>query len=177
VSGSIETARLVLRRPVASDARDIFERYASDPEVTRYLAWPRHTSIDHTRAFLQFSEEEWERWPVGPLLVFSRVEGTLLGGTGLAFEAPHRAATGYVLAREEWGKGYATEALAAVVELAGSVGVQRLYAICHADHRASWRVLEKCGFEREALMKRHSVFPNLLPEAADVLQYAQILRP
>nr|MBA2355602.1 N-acetyltransferase [Acidobacteriota bacterium] len=41
----IETARLVLRRPVAKDAPAIFERYASDPEVTRFLSWPRHQSL------------------------------------------------------------------------------------------------------------------------------------
>ena len=173
----VETARLVLRRPVASDAHAIFECYASDAEVTKYLAWPRHTAIEETRMFLQFSDAEWARWPVGPLLIFSRADGTLLGGSGLAFEAPHRAATGYVLAKDQWGKGYATEVLGAIVEVARSVGVQRLYAICHVDHVASRRVMEKCGFDREALLRRHTVFPNLSGEAADVLQYAQILQP
>jgi len=38
----IETARLVLRRPTAADAEAIFNRYAGDSDVTRYLAWPRH---------------------------------------------------------------------------------------------------------------------------------------
>jgi len=173
----LETARLVLRRPVASDAHAIFQCYASDPEVTRYLSWPRHTAIEETRMFLQFSDAEWARWPAGPLLIFSRGDGTLLGGSGLGFEAPHRAATGYVLAKDQWGKGYATEVLGAIVEVARSVGVQRLYAICHVDHVASWRVMEKCGFAREALLRRHTVFPNLSDEPADVLQYAQILPP
>jgi ribosomal-protein-alanine N-acetyltransferase len=39
----LETARLILRRPRAADAPVIYERYASDPEVTRWLGWPRHT--------------------------------------------------------------------------------------------------------------------------------------
>jgi RimJ/RimL family protein N-acetyltransferase len=109
------------------------------------------------------------------LLILSRADGALLGGSGLAFEAPHRATTGYVLVRKHWGKGYATEALGAIVELARFLGVQRLSAICHVDHRASWRVMEKCAFEREALLRRHTVFPNLSEEPADVLQYARIL--
>ena len=50
----IETARLLLVRPDASDAASIFERYASDPEVTRFLGWPRHQSVDDTKAFLRF---------------------------------------------------------------------------------------------------------------------------
>ena len=59
----LTTARLLLRRPGSSDVKDIFERYASDPEVTRFLAWPRHQSLRETEAFLQFSEQQWERWP------------------------------------------------------------------------------------------------------------------
>ncbi len=62
----IETARLVLRRPTFSDAGPVFERYASDPHVTRFLGWPRHRSVVETEAFLQFSRQEWERWPAGP---------------------------------------------------------------------------------------------------------------
>lgn len=73
--------------------------------------------------------------------------------------------------------GYATESLRAIVEIARSVGVIRLYALCHADHAASWRVLEKSGFTREGLLRRHSEFPNLRPgEPCDVLCYALILR-
>ena len=170
----VETARLVLRRPAAGDAQAIFERYASDSAVTRFLAWPRHTSIDDTRAFLQFSDQEWSRWPAGPLLIVSRADGTtLLGATGLSFQAPGQAVTGYVLAQDEWGKGYATEALAAMVDLARSVRVDRLTAICHTGHRASWRVMEKCGFTREALLKEHTVLPNLSADPVDVFLYAR----
>ena len=65
----VETARLVLRQPKMSDAVTMFERYASDPEVTRFLGWPRHRSVRDTEGFLAFSTEEWERWPAGPYLI------------------------------------------------------------------------------------------------------------
>ncbi len=139
----IETARLVLRRPVSSDAHDI---YASDPETTRFLGWPMHQSLADTRAFVRFSNAEWMRWPAGPYVVLSRGDESLLGATGLSFETPYRAATGCVLARDAWGQGYATEVLRAMVEAARAVGARRLYALCHTEHRASRRVLEKCGF-------------------------------
>ncbi|MEW6443222.1 MAG: GNAT family N-acetyltransferase [bacterium] len=172
----IETARLVLERPRAADLEAVFARYASDPDVTRFVSWPRHESLADTLAFLEFSEAEWERWPAGPYLVRSRTDGTLLGGTGLAFETPHRASTGYVLAKDAWGKGYATEALHAMVELAHTVGVRRLYAICHIEHPASRRVLEKGGFRREGILHLHTEFPNLSPgEPADVFCYFRIL--
>jgi [ribosomal protein S5]-alanine N-acetyltransferase len=172
----LETARLVLRRPRAEDAAAIFLRYASDRDVTRYVGWPAHDNVDDTLGFLGFSDTEWERSPAGPYLAFSRANMTLLGGTGLAFETPFRAATGYVFARDAWGLGYATEALAAMIDVARATAVRRLYALCHADHRASARVLEKCGFACEGTLRRYAEFPNLEPgEPQDVLCYSTIL--
>lgn len=169
----IETDRLILRPPRADDARGVFERYASDPRVTRYLGWPTHTSIADTDAFLAFCAAEWQRWPAGPFLIETRDTRTLLGSTGLGFDAPQQAATGYVLAHDAWGRGYATEALGAMRDLGARLGLTRLYALCHPEHRASARVLEKCGFALEGTLHARSAFPNLAPGvAADVLCYA-----
>jgi RimJ/RimL family protein N-acetyltransferase len=169
----IETARLSLRQPGIDDALAIFERYASDPEVTRFLGWPRHRTVEDTQAFLQFSAAEWERWPAGPYLILSRADGLLLGSTGLGFQTSQEAVTGYVLAEDAWGRGYATEALAAMIEVAGRTGVIRLYALCHPEHGASRRVLEKNGFVRDDPPTRRAEFPNLAPGVQqDALCYA-----
>jgi ribosomal-protein-alanine N-acetyltransferase len=157
------------------DADSVFSRYAGDPEVTRFLGWPTHRTIEDTRAFLDFSEAEWRRCSTGPYLIESREKGRLIGSTGLGFETPFRAATGYVLARDSWGRGYATEALGAMVALAQTLDVRRLYALCHPEHIPSQRVLDKCGFHRESLLRLHSEFPNLLPgQACDVLCYVRL---
>ena len=168
----VVTERLVLTEPRLEDAHDVFHRYASDPEVTRFLAWPRHRSLAETDAFLAFSASEWERWPAGPYLIRSRAHGRLLGSTGLAFESPTAAATGYVFARDAWGVGYATEALTAMIDVARQLSIAQLYALCHPAHRASWHVLEKCGFVRDTGWSQPSVFPNLLPDVPQrVLRY------
>jgi [ribosomal protein S5]-alanine N-acetyltransferase len=172
----IRTPRLVLRRPRASDAEAIFTRYASDPDVTRLVGWPRHTSVDDTRAFLQFDAGAWEQSPAASYLIEARDTGALLGSTGYLFEAPYRAMTGYVLAKDAWRFGYATEALQAVVVAAPALGVRRLFALCHHEHRASARVLEKCRFSLEGVLRRYAIFPNLDPnEPQDVLCYAILL--
>jgi ribosomal-protein-alanine N-acetyltransferase len=172
----IDTVRLTLARPTSADAVDIFERYAGDAEVTRFLGWPRHQSLADTEAFLGFSDAEWARWPCGPYVIRSRADGRFLGGTGLGFEAPDHAITGYVLAKDAWGQGYATEALRAVVDVARRSGVARLSAFCHPQHRASLRVLEKCGFVRDAGWSRPGEFPNLAPGVLqDVLRYEAVL--
>ena len=75
----IETARLRLRRPAPDDVDAIYSRYASDADVTKFLGWPRHASIEDTRAFLEFSRSEWERKPAGPYLI-ELPDGRLIGG-------------------------------------------------------------------------------------------------
>lgn len=173
----LETSRLILTAPVAADADVMFERYASDDEVTRYLGWPTHRTVADTQAFLVFSAVQWEREGTGPYLIWARADGRLLGSTGLGLEPGGQAITGYVLARDAWGQGYATEALTAVVDVATDVGVARLYALCHPQHRASWRVLEKCGFERDGSWNRQVEFPNLAPGIAqDVFCYRRGLQ-
>jgi len=169
----IETERLLLRRPVARDAAAVFSRYGSDPTVTQFLGWSTHRKLADTRKFLAFSDAEWEQRGVGPYLVCEREGGKLLGSTALGMESPRQAVVGYLLARDAWGQGYATEALGAMRDLALRLGVLRLYAVCHFANRASWRVMEKCGFRREGPLRGRAHFPNLQPgDAADVLCYA-----
>jgi len=171
----LETERLILRRPKVNDAEAVFMRYAGDVSVSRYMAWQLHQSAEMTRAFLEFSDAEWNRWPAGPYLIESRKDGRLIGGTGLSFETSYRASTGYVLAKDSWGQGYATEAVRAMVEVSQSVGIVRLYALCHVDHEKSARVLEKTGFSCEGILKRYLEFPNLAPGTpSDVYCYARL---
>ncbi|HLH03646.1 MAG TPA: GNAT family N-acetyltransferase [Bryobacteraceae bacterium] len=155
-----ETPRLILRKPCMEDADDIFYGWASDAEVTRWVAFRRHGSVEDTRAFLERCEAERIAWPFGAILIESRADGRLLGSTGLDRETAEQASTGYVLARHAWGFGYATEALTGVIELAQMAGVRRLWALCHPANHRSIRVLEKCGFRNETLLERHNVFPN-----------------
>jgi RimJ/RimL family protein N-acetyltransferase len=99
------TARLVLRKPTRADAEAIYHRYASDPQVTRFLGWPRHRMIDDTRAFLECSEAQWHQHPAGPYLIESGA-GVLLGSTALEFRSagdlPRRSCRLMARAGEMW---------------------------------------------------------------------------
>ena len=174
-SEEILTERLLLRRPCHRDAQNIFRSYAGDPAVTRYMNWPTHRSVADSWAFLEWSELEWERWPAGPYLIFRR-DAELrraIGGTGLLFYSDEKAAVGYALAQSAWGMGYATEALTAMVDLGRQLALQELEAVCHVDHSASARVLEKCGFRLQGRRAQKTYFPNAIPEAqAETLLYS-----
>ena len=172
---TIETERLILRRPRIGDAREVFDRYAKDPDVTKYMSWPTHRSIEVTERVVEFWVEQWQGPKGGAYLITDRTTNKILGSTGFDLMKPYVASTGYVLAKNEWGKGYATEALAAIVEVARSDGTQRLFAYCHYEHQNSAHVLEKCDFEFEGRLRNYMEFPNLLPgEVSDVLLYAWV---
>ena len=154
------------------DAEAVYHCYASDENVTKYLGWPKHKSVEDTRDFISVSDQIWDQHGVGPYLVADSLDNSLLGCTGLDFETEYRAATGYAFASSAWGKGYATEALQAMVSIATDLSFHRVYAMCHPEHAASARVLEKCGFEFEGKLLAHTEFPNLSPGvASDVLSY------
>jgi RimJ/RimL family protein N-acetyltransferase len=97
------------------------------------------------------------------------------GSAGLSFERPDEAMTGYVLAKDAWRNGYATEALQAMVDVSRSIGLARIYALCHSQHRASRRVLEKCRFAHDESWSQQAQFPNLAPGVLqDVVRYELI---
>jgi ribosomal-protein-alanine N-acetyltransferase len=167
---TVETKRLVLRRPRSSDALSIFENYAGDPLIGQYLAWPIHNTVSDTEEFIEFSDSEWTKWPAGPYLIFLRDGSELIGSTGLAFEGFKRASTGYVIARQHWGFGYATEALHAIQTIARATSLASLYAMCHPQHPASQNVLRKCEFDIDERLENYIVFPNQeLEEPQDIL--------
>ena len=65
---------------------------------------------------------------------------------------------GYLLRRDCWGRGYALEACRALVEEAFSRGAHRIYAECDPQNAASWLLLERLGFRREAHFRKNVYF-------------------
>jgi [ribosomal protein S5]-alanine N-acetyltransferase len=172
-----ETPRLILRRPVMSDARAMFENYSQDPLVTRYVLFQPHPHISTTRAFLRRCSGVWQRGTAFPWVLISRETGDLLGSLEIRPEpgAMHRIEVGYVLARHQWGLGYMTEALRVVTDWAlAQPGVYRVWAECHVANVGSARVMEKAGYQHEGILRRHVVFPNLGTEPSDVSRYARV---
>ena len=169
---SIETARLILRRPVLEDAPSIFERYARDPEVTRYLPWRPHESIERTEDFLRRCRDFWERNEAFPWAIVLNAETQPIGMIDLRPQGT-RVEIGYVLARPFWGRGYMTEAARALVEWALSrPDVWRVWAVSDVENTASAKVLERVGMRREGILRRWIIHPNISVEPRDCYCYA-----
>ena len=166
----LQGERLVLRAPQRSDAAAIYA-YAGDPAVTRYLAWPRHTGPADSECFVEIAIEGW-RSATYPVWMIEDGDG-VAGAIGARLSGAN-AGIGYVLARNRWGQGYATEALRQVSEaLFLSSPVTSLWAMCVNQNGASQRVLEKSGFGYLRTMTNYFSCPNLGGETRDVMLYVK----
>jgi [ribosomal protein S5]-alanine N-acetyltransferase len=172
---TITTARLVLRRPKPSDAAAMYD-YGRDPEVTRYMDWRTHASLADARAFLKGAARRWESGEEYSWAITVKRDDRRIGSVGCRVRG-HAVDLGYVLSRNYWGRGYATEAARAVLEWARArKGVYRVWATCDVENTASARVLEKLGMSREGVLRRWAIRPNLpsqLPRDAFVYSWVR----
>ena len=171
---TFETARLLLRAVTVGDVDAIFDGYAQDEEVARYLMWRPHRSRSETRAYVDRCiatppEVECTYTLVG------REDNIVRGAFALRQRASHRLDCGYVLARRWWRQGSMTEVLTEVTAWAlRQPSVFRIGAVCDVENIGSARVLEKAGFIREGLLRRWLLHPNISDEPRDCYSYAHV---
>lgn len=152
---TLETPDLILRKPAMKDARDIF-RYASDPEVARYVLWEPHRSLGETRSFVRWLRSRIRAGYPSSWVVVLKQTGTVIGTIGFIWysETNRSAEIGYSFSREYWNRGYATQALGAVVDASfTSLPLNRLEAQHDVCNPASGRVMEKCGLRQEGILR------------------------
>jgi [ribosomal protein S5]-alanine N-acetyltransferase len=171
---SFTTARLRLRRPQLSDVSAVFA-YGSDIEVARYMDWPKSVTPQDTARATERAIHRWESGKEFSWRLTVPPDDTPIGGVACSIEG-HRAELGFLVARQFWGEGYATEGARAVFAwLASLGGVLRIQATCDIDNKASARVLEKLGMLREAVLHNWVVRPNLPGRPVrDALLYAWV---
>ena len=151
----LETRDLILRRPRRGDAADIFE-YSSDPEVSRYVLWDPHRSLADAQYFVRELRRRIRLgWPSSWVVVL-RQTGKVIGTIGyVCWSSDHGyAELGYSFSRRYWNRGYATQALGAVVDVSfRRLPFNRLEAQHDVRNPASGRVMEKCGLRREGILR------------------------
>lgn len=151
----LQTERLRLRWPRLADAPTVFDRWATDPEVTRYLTWTPHSQVDTvTTEFLRPALHRLGRGTEFTWMVEHQQDG-LIGSISGRPHPDHGVEIGYALARSHWGQGFASEAARAVIDaFLGRDGVVRVWAYTDVANAASGRVLEKAGMVREGTLSR-----------------------
>jgi RimJ/RimL family protein N-acetyltransferase len=140
----IETARLILRPIEVSDLEDLVA-LSSDPEMTRFVR-----SLDRGGAeeAIRAGEREWSERGHGMLAILDRSGERFLGRAGLKYWPQFgETEVGWVLRRDAWGRGYATEAGRACVEWGfANLALPYITAMIQSANRRSIRVAARLGF-------------------------------
>ena len=151
------TERLILRDLRHSDVADVLI-FRGDPIVQKYDDPIIHTEAE-AQAFIdelnaEFKNQEGISWAVT-----FKEQDVVVGAFGLHYwnQYHRRAEAGYGLARVYWGQGIGSEALRAIVQFGfDQMNLNRIYARTIADNHESVRLLERLGFQREGIQRKHS---------------------
>jgi RimJ/RimL family protein N-acetyltransferase len=156
IEAVIETERLLLRKPVPEDARQLLEAFA-DPEAMRHIGDGSTTDLAGAEQTVDRWLERWDIWQIGMFVIERTEDERVLGRAGFLRWDPEtweiggsETELGWGLAREHWGHGYATEAAVALRDWAlGGLGLTRLISLIQQGNLRSVRVAEKLGERRE----------------------------
>ncbi len=153
----IETDRLILRRYVIEDADAMYKNWASDSEVTKFLTWQPHSSVEVSRGIIEnwlkeYSDEKYYQWaivlkdngnePIGDISVVQMNEDISM------------VHIGYCLGRAWWRRGIMSEALKAVMDfMFDTVEVNRVESRHDPMNPNSGKVMQKCGMKYEGTLR------------------------
>lgn len=153
----IETDRLILRRYKIEDADAMYKNWASDSEVTKFLTWQPHSSVEVSRGIIEnwlkeYSDEKYYQWaivlkdngnePIGDISVVHMNEDISM------------VHIGYCLGRAWWRRGIMSEALKAVTDfMFDTVEVDRVESRHDPMNPNSGKVMQKCGMKYEGTLR------------------------
>jgi ribosomal-protein-alanine N-acetyltransferase len=150
---ALQTARLLLRPFTPADIDALTPIYG-DPEVMRYMRTGNPAPRERVAFIIDYYIRYWQEHPFGLWAVERRADGTLIGQCGLFhLDNTPEVEVAYLLAKDAWGQGFATEAAAATLRYGfETVSLDRIVAVVRPQNVASQRVLEKIGlgFQRVA---------------------------
>ena len=139
----IHTDRLVLRPLRENDAQAMFTNWTYDERVAKYCRWHPHKNIEQTKEYLKMCIDAEYCWAITlkgkdePIGCIDVVGENSFGVNEI----------GYVLMYEQWGNGFMTEAVKAVINELFECGFDKVGACHDVNNPASGRVMEKCGMK------------------------------
>lgn len=169
---TIETDRLILRKLCIDDAEAMYKNWASDPEVTKFLTWPAHGSVDITKKLLSMWSEEYNKDNYYQWGIESKSIGEVIGTISVVGQKEEidMVHIGYCIGRNWWHQEIMTEALNALIDFFfNEVCCNRIESRHDTNNPHSGEVMKKCGMKLEGT-KRSADINN--QGICDVNEYA-----
>ncbi len=157
---TLKTERLILRRFTLEDAEEMFNNWAKDSEVTKYLTWSPHSNVDASREIISIWITEYAKDTTYNWGIELKEIDKLIGSIGVVdlSAKDKRCEVGYCMSKDYWNKGLMTEALKRVMNyLFIDVGVNRIQAKHDILNPSSSRVMEKAGMKYEGTLRQYYI--------------------
>ncbi len=169
----IEGVRVRLQQAMPADAATLFG-LVDDEDVMRHMDWPRASGVDETRVHLELAAQRWDAGTEHQYLILRKSDVLPVGS--ISFRPRGFSVDfGYLMGRDHWGQGLATEAAQLLVQgLQRQPEFIRIWATCDADNAASAAVLQKAGLVFEGRLRRATIRPNRQGGPKDTLMYAWV---
>ena len=154
---TLETKRLILRKFKIEDVEAMYNNWASDEEVVKYLTWPVHSSIAVTREVLkdwtaQYSRKDYYQWAI--VLKENGPEPIGAIGVNTYNDDVSMVHIGYCMGKAWWHKGIMSEALQCIMDfLFEKVEVRRIESRHDPRNPHSGDVMKKCGMKYEGTLR------------------------
>ena len=151
----LNTERLILRKILPSDYKDMYE-YSSKAEVTKFLLWSCHPSDDYTKQYIEYLQGRYKIGDFFDWAIAIKDTGKMIGTCGFTkFDYSNNSAEiGYVLNPSFWGNGYCTEAVKKIIEFGfETLKLNRIEARYIKENTMSRKVMERSGMLFEGTMK------------------------
>lgn len=169
----INTDRLLLRKFELVDAYDMFKNWANDSQVTKFLSWKPHNSVEVTKGIVECWVKEYMNTNIYNWAIELKEIGEVIGGISIVKldEKNYSCEIGYCMSKMYWGKSIMSEALKAVIDyLFSEVGFNRIVAKHDTNNVASGKVMLKSGMKYEGTLRQAKIREN--KEFYDLAIYA-----
>lgn len=170
----IETERLILRKFEITDAKGMYENWASDEKTCERLSWSAHKDIEETRNLLNTWISNYEKPFYFNWVVEIKETHEVIGNICVLYSSIYdeTCSLGNCYGSKYWGKGYATEAGRAVIEfLLNEVGYRLIEATNYSTNPSQGRLLFKWGMKFDGFLRQRKV-DRILNEVCDVGYYS-----
>ncbi|MBQ3423902.1 MAG: GNAT family N-acetyltransferase [Clostridia bacterium] len=141
----ITTGRLRIV-PISMAHLESTHAYSSDPENTGFMMFLPYASLVETQTHIREAETMWTSEAPGYLEFVILRDGENIGGITVYFLEPHVAELGWILDKACWGRGYASQAVRAVMAHGRQAwGIRRYIAMCDSENAASIALMKRLG--------------------------------
>lgn len=156
----LETKRLILRYLKEDDLESVFNNYANDDEVTKFLSWPTHKDLNDTKMIFDIWDKEDDELKKYHYFLVLKETNELIGSCCVHCFIDGNPEIGIVLGRKWWRQGLMTEAVLELIKQLFSDGYEKIIMKAVDQNIASNKLIQKCGFKYVGIEKFYAPLKN-----------------